>query len=165
MNMMHTKPEFQACWLLSHFPSKSLDDLICEIYSEAFGVAFVLDQEWLDDLLDSHSDCSLGQHLRTVLGAVDEERAKQIDAGAVLSDLERLAAKELALEQLMSMEGEGLYVSGSSFAIGADYQIFACFTGYSEGQGGIRYEFDGLFASKQMAERYYKKLSDKWLEL
>ena len=164
MDVLTADLKTQEAWLLKHFPKETIDDLIVKAYSEAYGVYLIFDQFRLEDMLAYPLDYDLGETIRGRLTDLDDDRVEAIDNGAALTGRELAAVKECVLEGQEEGDG-GDFCSGLAVNLPSGQSLFASFVGPSEGQGGIRYEFDGLFSSLQSAENYYKEIGDHWLEL
>ena len=164
MDIIKADQKTQEAWLLKLFPNKTIDDLIVKVYSDAYGVYLLFDQYLLKDMLADPSDYSLGDTLQGRLPDLDDDRVESINNGAALTRSELVAAKECVLLQQEAGDG-GCICSGFNIKLPSGQSLFASFVGYEQGQGGIEYKFDGLFASKQSAENFYKEIGDHWLEL
>ena len=154
----------QEAWLLELFPNETIDDLIVKAYSNAYGVYFIFDQSRMEDMLAYPSDYDLGETIRGRLADLDADRVEAIENGAALTGSELAAVKECVLEEQEEGDG-GCFCSGLDINLRGGQSLFASFVGQSEGQGGIRYQFDGLFSSRQSAENSYNEIGDHWLEL
>ena len=164
MDIIKADLKTQETWLLKHFPNETIDDLILKAYSDAYGVYLIFDQSRLEYMLAYPSDYDLGETIRGRLADLDDDRVEAIENGAALTGSELAAVKEYVLE--VQEEGDGGYFcSGLAVNLPGGQSLFASFVGSSDGQGGIRYEFDGLFSSLQSAENSYKEIGDHWLEL
>lgn len=164
MDVLTADLKTQEAWLLKHFPKETIDDLIVQAYSDAYGVYLIFDQSRLEDMLAYPLDYDLGETIRGRLTDLDDDRVEAIDNGAALTGREMAAVKEYVLEEQDDGDG-GCFCSGLDISLPGGKSLFASFVGYSEGQGGIRYQFDGLFSSRQSAENSYKEIGDHWLEL
>jgi hypothetical protein len=164
MDILKADQKTQEALLLKLFPNETIDDLIVKAYSDAYGVYFIFDQSRLEDMLAYPSDYNLSDTLQGRLPDLDDDRAEAIQNGAALTSSELAAVKECVLEEQELGDG-GCFCSGLDIKLPGGRSLFASFVGQSEGQGGIRYKFDGLFPSRQSAENSYKELGDHWLEL
>ena len=154
----------QEAFLLGLFPDESIEDLIVKIYSEAFGVYLLLDRSRLEDMLGYPTNYDLGETIREHLPDTTDDRVTAIDIGAPLTAKELAALKDYILDEQSSGDG-GHFCSGFDVRLPNGQVLFASFVGLSEGQGGIGYEFDGLFLSRQSAKKSYKERCDLWLDL
>lgn len=164
MDIIKSDIKTQEAFLLGLFPSKSIDDLIVEICCEAYGVYLIFDWSRLEDMLSYPTSYDLGETIRERLPDISDDRVKAIDSGVPLTAEELAALKDYILDEQSSGDG-GHFCSGLNVRLPNGQALFASFVGLSEGQGGIRYEFDGLFLSRQSAKNWYKKQCDLWLEL
>lgn len=146
----------QEAWLLKHFPNETIDDLKVKAYSDAYGVYLIFDQSRMEDMLAYPADYDLGETIRGRLTDLDDDRVEAIENGAALSGSELAAVKKCVLEEQEEDDG-GCFCSGLLVSLPGGQSLFASFVGPSEGQGGIRYEFDGLFSSRQSAKNLTKK--------
>lgn len=146
----------QEAWLLSRFPDRSLEDLIDRAYPLAYGAYFEFDDGLLSDMTSFPDDYDLGDLLRDRMPGLTEERAERINAGSALTSEERAQTRSLVIDR--QLEGDdGVFCSGFEVPTDAGGTLFASFIGQSQGQGGISYAFDGLFVSREAAERSYRQ--------
>jgi hypothetical protein len=163
MDILSASKAAQLEWLLKQFPKEDIDDLRVRAYEQPIGCCIVHDEDRLQDCLENPDASDLGWMLQGRI-KISDARAEAINAGAEISSAEHAALRALLLDQQSESE-EGTYISGFSVSSGDDSTIFAAFMGLSEGQGGIRYEFAGLFKSRATAVQSFMSTADVWIEL
>jgi hypothetical protein len=137
--------------------------LTVRAYEQPLGFFIVFDDSRLQDVLAHPDAYDLGWLLQDRL-SISDQRAEAINGGAALSGAELDALKaELMDRQLQS--DEGISCAGFAVSAGEGGTVFVAFTGPSEGQGGIRYEFAALFKSRDHAVGHFRSMGDEWFDL
>ena len=163
MDILSASKAAQLEWLLKQFPNEDIDDLTVRAYEQPLGFFIVFDDGRLQDVLAHPDAYDLGWLLQDRL-SISDQRAEAINGGAALSGAELDALKaELMDRQLQS--DEGISCAGFAVSAGEGGTVFVAFTGPSEGQGGIRYEFAALFKSRDHAVGHFRSMGDEWFDL
>ena len=163
MDILSASKAAQLEWLLKQFPKEDIDDLRVRAYEQPLGFFIVFDDSRLEDVLAYPDAYDLGWLLQDCL-SISDQRAEAINGGVALSGAELNALKaELMGRQLES--DDGISCAGFAVSAGEGGKVFAAFTGPSEGQGGIRYDFAGLFTSRDHAMKHFRSMGDEWVDL
>ena len=158
MDILSASKAAQLEWLLKQFPKEDIDDLRVRAYERPLGYCVVFDEDRFHDCLENPDAYELGWMLQGRI-EISDERAEAINAGAEITSTEHAALRALLLDQ-QSESDDGTYCSGFPVSVEASSPVFAAFMGLSEGQGGIRYEFAGLFKSRTAAVQSFMAMAD-----
>ena len=162
MDILSASKAAQLEWLLKQFPKKDIDDLRVRAYQQPFGCFVVFDNSRLQDILAYPDAYDLGWLLQDRL-SISDQRAEAINGAAALSLAELDALKaELMDRQLQS--DDGIACAGFAVSTAEGGTVFAAFTGSSEGQGGVRYDFAGLFTSRDHAMKHFRSMGEEWFD-
>ncbi|WP_375569205.1 hypothetical protein ABWH93_15270 [Seohaeicola saemankumensis] len=138
----------QEAWVIQKFPdfeAKAYDDT-------CFGMFFDVLDDQVSEYVEYAEDYETFDILNSALSGFTESRQAEIEAGASLSQAEKLALKRYIADQ--DIDGwTGLHGWNAECD---DGQVFVVFWGFSEGQGGIRLEYARAFETRKQA--------DDWLE-
>lgn len=151
----------QLSWLVSRGELRGGLALEARAYDEPLGSYFFIDNDRLADMLAYPESYDLGWTLRDRIAGTSDARAIAINDGATLSEREIQAAKDIVREEQIE-NLDGFFCSGFFEPWDGTTTIFAAYQGPSLGQGGIHYEFERLFRTKQDAAMYFKSLGGHW---
>lgn len=162
MDIVSADKAAQIEWLLKQCPKEDIDDLRGRAYDQPIGSYVVFDVSLLEDCLANPEAYDAGWRVQNRI-SISDERTREINEGKELTDAELDALKAALLDEQVDSD-EGTFCAG--FLVSADTgdAVFAAFTGPSEGQGGIQYDFAGLFNSRANAVEHFKQMGDIWLE-
>lgn len=163
MDILSAGKAAQLEWLLAQFPKDDIDALRERAYEKPIGYCVVFNEDRFQDCLENPDAYDLGRMLQGRI-KISDERAEAINAGAQISSAEHTALRALMLDQQSELD-DGTYCSGFPVPTEGQSTIFAAFIGLSAGQGGIQYEFAGLFKSRTAAVQSFMSMADMWVEL
>lgn len=120
------------------------EELLCYVVT--------FDYSALEDWLAYPEDYEIGDLLKEVWPELTDIRASELTAGSKLTDEELARLKEAVWQaQVNNDEGhDGRNYKGFEASC-IDGNVYALFCGYSEGQGGVPWMLEGVYASKAEA--------------
>ncbi|CUH46416.1 hypothetical protein [Ruegeria atlantica] len=153
----------QINWLKNKQPDTDLVEIFVRSWEEPLGCYYNTDATSFDDMVSYPDAYDLGWALQERIPEISDNRAISINDGAVLNAQEKSATRDIALEKEMESLG-GSFCSGYFDTWNKDTQLFVAFEGPSLGQGGINYQFERIFRSKEAAIEHFKSKGDHWVD-
>ncbi|WP_170392103.1 hypothetical protein [Ruegeria arenilitoris] len=153
----------QFNWLKDKQPDPDLEEIFVRSWEEPIGCYYNVDATSYEDMISAPEAYDLGWALQKRMPEISDNRAISINDGAVLTAQEKSAAKEIALEIEMESLG-GTFCSGYFDTWNKDTRLFVAFEGADLGQGGIDYQFERIFWSKESAIKHFKSKGDHWVD-
>ena len=140
----------QEAWIEANVP-----DYEDKLYGENYlGCSYQIDEDTLAEYLEYREDYDVSGIIEAQLSNLTEERLVEIDDGATLT-LEELEALKFGIAE---DDADSWHTHSGQYIKVRFGAVYALYSGEDIGQGGVRFELEGVFANKKMALHH---VSDK----
>ena len=140
----------QEAWIEANVP-----DYEDKLYGENYlGCSYQIDEDTLAEYLEYREDYDVSGIIAAQLSNLTEERLVEIDDGATLT-LEELEALKFGIAE---DDADSWHTHSGQYIKVRFGAVYALYSGEDIGQGGVRFELEGVFANKKLVLHH---VSDK----